>query len=675
MPIQPDEKVLFGGNFGLYPLFRLNANGAADSSFNQNQMLVTVNAIVVQPTGKIVVAGDSSASLNSSCVKRLNITGTVDSSFIGVVQGQASTLSAQSGGAIIVAGRFTFMSTLENCNVIRIGTDGSLDNTFTPGIIPDEGGIYTSLVREDGGIVIGGRFSSYNQTSANNIISLNPQGTNNSAFDSGEGFNYTVMALDNHADDTLFVGGNFTVYNTVSADSILLLDGAGGHMPGFGVGRVVDTGIALSTICAQTDGKILVGGRFNHYNNSIANALVRLNADGTTDASFFVGTGFKLGTGYNTSTMAIAQQADGKILVGGNFNSYNDNSVLPLVRLLENGSPDNTFNFNPNTYISLNKILIQPDGKILVSGLSGNSYRLARLSGDGTFDPVFSNNAVFNSTISAIVLQPDGKIIVGGYFSTCNAAAAAGIVRLNPDGTVDATLNSGSGFSNMNNVRTMALRTDAKIVVGGYLRDYNGVTTLKNLVRLNDNGTLDTSFNIGTGFDITVAAVATDLAGGLLVGGFFKTLNGASYNRMVRLNADGTPDTDFNIGGGFDAVVSELFVQPNGSVLVAGGFSLYNGTIAKQIIRLNGNGVLGTMTQAFKNKLECFPNPAKHWLEVKTIRTAPIQSYSVFDFSGKEIKSGTILNGRIDVSGFATGMYLLKVDTSQGQLTSKFIKS
>lgn len=675
MAIQSDGKVLFGGNFGLYPLFRLNANGTTDSSFDQNQMLVTVNSIYVQPTGKIIVAGDSFASLGSYCVQRLNANGTVDSSFTGVINGQATTLSVQSDGKIIVGGDFLFVSTLEGCNVVRIAPDGSIDNSFAPGIVTADQEIYTTLVRQDGKIMIGGRFSSYNQIAAHNIISLNADGTHDSVFDSGEGFNYTVMTLENQDLNTVFLGGDFTRYKSQSGDSIALLDTTGGQVQGFGVGRVVDTQFSLSEFCVQTDGKIIVGGRFNHYNNVITNALVRLNPDGTTDLSFSSGSGFLLGTGYNTSVNAIAEQADGKILVGGYFDSYNGQPALTLIRLMEDGSRDGTFNFNLNLYNWVSKILIQPDGKILVSGLSGGSYRLIRLNVDGTLDATFSNNAVFNYATMAMVLEPNGKIIVGGSFTTFNTSAAPGIVRLNTDGSIDATLNVGSGFSSINNVRTIVLQPDGKIIVGGLLRDYNGVTMLKNLLRLEVNGALDTTFNIGTGFNNTVSSVTCDSEGRLFVGGFFTSFNGNSANRIVGLSTDGALDTDFDMGSGFNAVVTKLAVQPNQSIMVIGGFSSYSQTIAKQIVRLNGNGILGTLTQTLENKLECFPNPAKQWLQVKASGWDRPRSYRIFDFSGKEINVDMDSNNKIDVSGFTNGVYLLQVNTTQGPLTTKFIKS
>jgi len=108
--------------------------------------------------------------------------------------------------------------------------------------------------------------------------------------------------------------------------------------------------------------------------------------------------------------------------------------------------------------------------------------------------------------------------------------------------------------------------------------------------------------------------------------------------------------------------------------MINGGFSSYNGTVAKQIIRLNGNWVLGTPNNSFGNKLSFYSNPVKDILQLKLDDFIVIKSYTIFDSTAKEIKSETTFTDKINVMNLSKGIYILKVETNHGQLTGKFIR-
>jgi uncharacterized delta-60 repeat protein len=685
LAIQSDGKIIIGGRLSFYngitftPILRLNSDGSFDPAFNQSQGFQEVYSIIIQPSGKIVAGISSSSSFGDSCVKRLNLNGTIDSSFMSVIWGDAKTLSVQSDEKIIIGGDFTSTQTLEVYNMIRITNNGLVDNIFNIGIVnhinqfPQVNAV---AIQPDGKILIAGFFSFYNQIPANNIVRVDTNGNIDNSFNSGIGFNYIVNTLDIHSNTTFFTGGNFTYYDTTNADSIVLLNSIGTINPSFEIGSTV-TKSGPTAFCTQADAKVIVVGNFNHYNNVGQNHILRLNSDGSKDSTFNVGSGFLQGTGYDSRTSAIAQQLDEKIIVGGYFNSYNGTSVFNLIRLNTDGSIDTSFNNNSGLGW-VNLVTILSDGKMLVYGLgNGFSDQILRLNQDGTIDPSFSSAVLFNSFVSSIKIQSDGKILVVGSFTTFNSITANRIVRLNPDGTLDSTFVAGSGFNDSSNIRRLAVQQDGKIIMGGRFTSYNGTSNLKNFIRLNTDGTIDPSFNIGTSFNSTVSSIAVDSGGKILVGGFFTSYNGTSCNRLVRLFNDGTVDSQFNTGIGFNSsTLTGIQESQDTKIMVIGGFSNYNGVDAKQIIRLKGNSVLGTINNSFSDKMTFYSNPTKDILQVKFDNFTIVKSYTVFDSTGKKIKSETTSNfsNKIDVTDLSKGIYLIKVDTNHGQFIDKFIK-
>jgi hypothetical protein len=140
------------------------------------------------------------------------------------------------------------------------------------------------------------------------------------------------------------------------------------------------------------------------------------------------------------------------------------------------------------------------------------------------------------------------KLYVGGFFTTYNSVATPLIMRVNLDGTKDTTFNPGSGFNST--VRVLSIDNNGKIYAGGDFTTYSGVT-VNRIVRLNTDGTRDTTFNTGTGFDNTVKTITIDSNNKVYVGGNFFNYSGTPLNGIVKLNEDGSIDTGFNVGTGF----------------------------------------------------------------------------------------------------------------------------
>src|SRR5690606_21892439 len=106
---------------------------------------------------------------------------------------------------------------------------------------------------------------------------------------------------------------------------------------------------------------------------------------------------------------------------------------------------------------------------------------------------------------------------------------------------------------------------------------FNG-TARSRIARLNTDGSLDTTFNIGSGFNYRVYSIVTQTDGKIIVGGEFTSFNGTPRNYIARLNTDGSLDTTFNVGTGFNLSVNSISPQTDGKIIVGGWFSSFNGT-------------------------------------------------------------------------------------------------
>lgn len=442
---------------------------------------------------------------------------------------------------------------------------------------------------------------------------------------------------------------------------------------------VIGTGFnsAPVTTVLQPDGKILVGGSFSNYNGINRNRIIRLNTDGSLDTSFIIGTGF------DDTVYTIELQSDGKILVGGNFTSYNDIPKNRIVRLNTDGSLDTSFTMGdgfstPGGMSFVLTIARQADGKILVGGRfakynGSNQQNIARLNADGTADTSFyiATAPRFNFDVNVIVLQTDGKILAGGSFTSYSSTNQNYIARLNTNGTLDTSFNIGTGFGGSLSgsvIRSIAVQPDGKVLVGGYFTTYKGIAQNR-IVRLNTTGSVDTSFAIGAGIDnFFVETIALQSDGKILLGGGFTSYNGISKNRIVRLTSSGNIDTSFNTGIGFDNPVASISIQPDGKILVAGYFSNYKGLAQKQIARLNGTGTLSVMDVS-KKAIVFYPNPINDVLNF----SEEVSNIKITDISGKVVTKVSAKRKSVNVSNFVKGIYFVTATTKSGEMISNKI--
>lgn len=351
-------------------------------------------------------------------------------------------------------------------------------------------------------------------------------------------------------------------------------------------------------IALQTNSQIIAVGNFSVVNNYPRNCIARLNADSSLDITFLNGL-----VGANGPIQTALVQTDGRIIVGGSFSKINNLNRNGLTRLMTDGTLDSSFNSSAggdSTIYALAETFL-PDRRILVGGsfLNMNGYAhqgLARLNNAGVLDPAFNPSLSVNGTVYAIAVYPTntiqgGKILIGGNFSSVNGIVRNGVARLNSDGTLDADFDPGTGTTNA--VRALAIQLDGRVLLGGSFTSFNG-HPLNHVARLNINGQVDTAFNVGVGADDTVNAIVVQPDTRIVLVGQFSHVNGVSRSRITRLLPDGTADPAINFGSGADSYIAAVALQPDGMMVIGGGFTSYDGESRQHLARIYGGSIAGS---------------------------------------------------------------------------------
>ena len=321
-------------------------------------------------------------------------------------------------------------------------------------------------------------------------------------------------------------------------------------------------GYLLDTI--DNDTSAYFYGYFTGYsqNNTSSKHIIKLNQDLTIDYSFSVGTGFN---NVQFGGESILQQPDGKIIATGTFTSYSGVSKNRIVRLNVDGSIDNTFvvgtGFNDFTLRhgidSLGNIYI-PGRFTTYKGVTTSMNLLIKLNSGGTMDTTFSASTGFvggGNVTTGVLMNPDDTMYVTGYFNTFSGVSANRIIKLFSNGRIDNSFNYGTGFNNATNNPIYLLRISGETSFyalsfngssGGFSL-YNG-TPVSQMIKLNSDGTIDSSFNKGTGFTGGTGTTANSLVATsriiwinkILVVGNFASYNGVPSINNIILNSDGS---------------------------------------------------------------------------------------------------------------------------------------
>ncbi len=612
--VQADGKIIIGGSFrtvnGLVRIriARLNADGSGDAGFHPDRNVTgsldpafnpfndaaAVQSVVLQPDGKIVVAGNFTAlnGTDRTPIVRLNTDGSRDGSFdsaigthnnSGGIIGSIRAITLQPDGRILIVGLFYTPRDATNKVVARLNADGSLDSSFTPGTaayLTNSATVRAVAVQPDGKVLIGGYLTAVNGTAREGIARLNANGSVDTSFnpDPGTITRRAVYSIVVQPDGKVFFGGYSSLVSNNKVDNVVRLNANGNLDNTFSSGAPPSGG--LNSVALQPDGKLLIssGGPAG---------VARLHANGSLDNSFNPGTGAD-GQFYGGDLVTL--QSDGKVIVAGHFGSFNGAVRIRMTRLNADGSLDSSFNPGAGVSSGVNSATVyalaaQSDGKVLIAGyfdsVNGTSRnRITRLNANGSLDSSFDpGTGIADGNVRSLAVQPDGKVVIGGDFTVINGTARNYIARLNSNGTLDSTFNPGFGPDNV--VFAVALQSDGKVLIGGWFTTING--TLRNkIARLNSDGSLDTTFGTGTGGSGNVYAIAVQPDG--------KVIRGGDY--IARLKTTGSLDATFDPGTGVDNSVEAVVLQPDGKLLIGGYFNTVNGTVRNGFARLDADGAL-----------------------------------------------------------------------------------
>jgi uncharacterized delta-60 repeat protein len=617
--VQPDGKILVGGKnpVSQAKVVRLNSDGSTDNSFNSAIPVTggtTADARVweIQSDGKIFIEKTEIPIQFAVIHKiyRLNADGSLDGGFtpITLPAGGSSTVTWITDFLILPDGRFMYTTITngpsgQSATLRRKNSNGTADATWEEPTFAATIGI-GSIVRAhgldlqaDGAVIVGGKFTTVNGVNKPNVVRVLPAGNVDLTFTGPASFLSAGMprVLQNGQIVITAVtdASNLSKFYRLNSDGSLDASLAGARDSGASkLGALMNTGFAPPNSITNVQNRYTLDSMerilFFGTSDQPSQRYFRLNSDGSEDSSFGPNTG-DFGDVY-----ALARQADGKVIIAGEFAQMNAVSRVRIARVNVDGTLDPTFDPGTGFNIKPDAMLIQPDGKIIAIGgfTTYNNIlrpRIARINADGSLDTSYT--PTLSSEARGMVLQPDGKLVLVGSMSTVNGTARTGVARLNSDGSLDMAFNPVVGSPSINSV---TLQADGKITIAGSFNGVNGFSRV-NMVRLNSDGSLDQTLNIGSSFGIIRSAWQQP------DGKYLTVTNDGSEATLSRRNTDGSADGTFTLAkfrydpSSTDTRINTLTFQSNGKILVGGNFFTINSSVNRYyFVRLNANGSLDT---------------------------------------------------------------------------------
>ncbi len=498
-------------------------------------------------------------------------------------------------------------------------------------------------------------------------LTINDPGTDETGY-RNEDIYGTVYDLVQQPDGKAVVVGSFPSYGSLFSPGIGRFNSDGTVDTAFEQGEGPNV-TPVSCCVRQPDGKFLVGGKFTRIRGATRNFVARLNADGSLDTTFDAGVGPNVPAASDRGINCITVQPDGKVLVGGEFTTWNGVARKCLVRLLADGSLDTSL-ANLSTLftvsdasngvrsIAIQPIAAAPHFAILVGGsfytATGNPgfhSGVVRFTAAGAKDTDFdvpygahasgASNSL--SPVSCLVVQPDRKVLVGGQFTGFNNVTAKGIARISATGGNDSAFVSavGSGLSggSLVEVSRFVVQPDGGIAVAGFFTGASGASGLKGLTRYLGSGARD-------------AAFAPSYTGSNSVGGAALT----SDNRILIGMWDSTDTTRFlrrittGISGGSAGFIR--FVNATASLSEGGGTNLVvervggsNGAISVNFHSNSGSAASGTDFPLTTGTLSwANGDSATKSIPVSTVLDADVETTESYTVSLSNVLGGAILD-------------------------------
>lgn len=502
------------------------------------------SAVTLQPDGKLVLGALRTEAGNQVAgVVRLHPDGTVDDSFAQTERfaRDISSLAVDPDGRVVVVSRPEWASPWVSSSMIsRLLPGGTRDGTFAEATV--HGRSYwavTCVASTPGGLLVGGGFERYGGDRHTGVARLDEAGRPDPAFSPQVTSQPYLRFLAPAADGRLlfWCSSCWAAGTEIKGFGYLAPDGSHAESLALEGGYQVD---ALAKVLRQPDGKILVAcllaGQVTYP------YLVRFLSDGSRDQGFVVDGAFRLWSPFPGPMFLLA---DGRIVLTGP--GLQKDLGRWMVRLMPDGRADyaslvGTSRLTTASGGSLTRSVaaVLPDGGLIVGGfdLAVNGipclWGLIRLAADGSHDPSFHPPLDDYSSTTGLVVQPDGKILAWGSFKWGSGANSARLIRLNADGSLDTSFR----FTPNIEIQSVTLQPDGRLllIVG------NAWTNLQ-VIRLMPNGSQDTSFELAGSRGDVVPEVALLPRGDLLVSGGFSSIGSLPqpYLARVSLEPSATP--------------------------------------------------------------------------------------------------------------------------------------
>lgn len=434
----------------------------------------------------------------------------------------------------------------------------------------------------------------------------------------------------------------------------------------------------VRALSRQADGRIIVAGDFILLNNWPTNNVARLWPDGRVDTTFLA-PAFAGGL-----VQTVATDAQGRVIVGGNFSTVSGQQRRCVARLLADGSLDPSFQLAIQTVPTpvVRAIVVQPDGKIILGGsfaaTGANGAvvpHLIRLLPTGQPDASFVPAMPYSGQVGALLLQPTGELLVAGNIFSNQLEL---VRRLLPTGSLDPTFTIVPANQVTAGIGLSMAATPTGFVLAGRFTGVGSVART-NVARFLANGALDASFTSplpNTLNNMTqLEAVAVEAGGSLFIGGDLSLLGYAAH--MRRLVPTGAIDNTYfgTTVADPDAVVNALLVQPDGKLLVGGQFTSVAGQSRSGLARLLAPVGLATNNAQKSDLLAVSPNPAHTQLQVQLDASARPQTVELLDALGRPVLTQQVTQPQLvlSINALPAGVYVLRATYAHTALTRRVV--
>ncbi|MDB6031489.1 MAG: Ig family protein [Verrucomicrobiales bacterium] len=596
-----ESPIISVGGISRQGIARMLPDGGLDLAFDPGQQITTdvfFELGPVSPDGKIIVYN----YFYPPAIRRLNVDGSLDTSFVVPIQTGVSKVVGLNHGSLLVGGGFTVAGPISQPYLARVVTAGgpqqelvgfastaqALDENVGQGeLIVRRTGCTKSKVSVSYALLPGNATPGSDFNLAAGTLHWNANDTSDKIIT----FQILDDAIVEDAESFAVVLSN-PIGASLSARTtsrVTILDNerrANQRDPSYQALPAITTGgfPSVYRMALGPDEKLLIQGAFTSVGGALRPGFARLKKDGSVDLQF--------NPQISGFVVSIEVQSDGKSIIGGGFTAVNGVNRTNLARLNADGSLDSSFNSIALPEMRAGVIAVQPDGRIIVATGDGawnqSSGYILRLNADGSRDTTFQRVDLPDpASVRSVALQPDGTILLAGAFKLVGNDVVPGVMRLNANGTVDSSFNP--EFNSLFYfITSLALQPDGKILVAGGLINLEAAP----IVRLNPDGSLDPSFRAQYfhGDYVSIQGMRLQPDGKVVVGGWFTSIGETPRINVARLNADGSTDRSFDAGNlaGPDTflLVYAVELQADGKVLLGGGLGSQYGQPSTGVIRL-----------------------------------------------------------------------------------------